>query len=700
MLDCYILTTTPSVSYGSVTLKSLQNDNVPELDLLVREAIQNSSDASLETQGDFYNVNFTTGTFRPASFNNYLEGVCDYLNERFNVSKAHYLEIRDTGTSGLTGCTRISEADPADHGNYIKLIFDTGKKQTQNNAGGNWGFGKSVYYRVGIGIVVFYSRIKKDSEFESRLIVTLVEDEGKKNDDNSDGTILNRLNPSSAGKAWWGIKAEEDILPICDESIINGILDVFGLKPFTGDKTGTSIIVPYLDSDRLLGDIIPEDVEMAEDVKDVFATLWTQRVDDYLRLAIQKWYAPKVHNLSLTSLSGKKWLLATVNNVPIKKTDMLPFFQLVQEMYNTAIAKTYDKQYDSSLFNEIKCKPVNVRNYFDGMTTGYVSMVEITADQLNGMQNAIGPYDCIGHFEADGGLNEPVVMFTRDPGMVIDYPINGPWVKGINVPDNPETFLFAFYMPIIEKRLRQSLNVPKYAGMGFGEYLRNCEASDHMGWNDPVPMKLISRIQKNCVRIINENSSVGTQKTANATASKLAGKLGRKLLPRVGYGKKTSTGTGGNGGQGGGKVNNILFEYQPKGLNKSKMELEFSLTLMHAQKKAEVSLLVLSEGGNRLSQKVWVDDIGTEFPIHFQEIHINSISYGLGNCLLDGQIVKYDSNNSSACICGAQFALSEKSNYGHYSSFIIQTEATNLKVSGTAIITTKDPKYRFSFKID
>ena len=48
LLDKKILELTQSVSYGSVTLKSLQNDNIPELDLLVREAIQNSSDASLK----------------------------------------------------------------------------------------------------------------------------------------------------------------------------------------------------------------------------------------------------------------------------------------------------------------------------------------------------------------------------------------------------------------------------------------------------------------------------------------------------------------------------------------------------------------------------------------------------------------------------------------------------------------------------
>ena len=63
MLDREILKTNYGVSYGSVTLKSLQNDNIPELDLLVREAIQNSSDAALGEEGPSYAVNFQHSEF-------------------------------------------------------------------------------------------------------------------------------------------------------------------------------------------------------------------------------------------------------------------------------------------------------------------------------------------------------------------------------------------------------------------------------------------------------------------------------------------------------------------------------------------------------------------------------------------------------------------------------------------------------------
>ena len=700
MLDKLILKTDYAVSYGSVTLKSLQNDNIPELDLLVRESIQNSSDAALSLPGQSYNVNFTTGTFKPSAFNSFLTDIEDDLNTRFPNEVSDFLEIRDTGTSGLTGCVRKSEIKSDDHGNFFKLIYDTGKRQTQANAGGNWGFGKSVYYRVGIGIVIFYSRIKTDSGFESRLIITLVEDEGKKNPDGTDATILNKIEPLSAGKAWWGIKEGDDLLPLYDEDFINAVLEVFGLTPFTGDKTGTSIIIPYIDSAKLLSDIIPADADIRDDVKENFTGIWTQTIADYLRLSIQKWYAPKLHNLQLKNFTNKKWLLATVNNVPIKKSDMLPFFQLVQELYNTAIAKTYGKDYTSTLFEDISCEPVNVRNYFDGMTTGYLSIVKISTDKLNGNQNVLSPYDYIGHYEADGGLNEPIVMCTRDPGMVIDYPITGPWVKGITPPEEQNMFLFGFYMPIIEKKLKDGLSVSEYAGMEFGEYLRRCEASDHMGWNDPAKMQLVSKIQKNAVRLINEKSSGGSEKKIEATASKLANKLGKKLLPRVGYGKKPSGGSSGGGGGGtGGKIVNAVLDFTAQRMLGNRMEMDFTLTLMHSKKAADIALLIASEGGGWITPKSWQEDIGTKFPVEIEKLVIQSVSYSSDIPEKKVSLTCAPSSPSTS-VDEAEFSIQHAEGSKEYSSVVVKSSVYNLRIVGTLYVYAMDKKYQFSVKID
>lgn len=327
MLDKEILKLNYAVSYGSVTLKSLQNENVPELDLLVREAIQNSSDASLQEPEPFFAVNFTAGTFCPSDFNSYLTDIEKSMNSRFPGDSEHFLEIRDTKTRGLTGPIKKAEIDKRDHGNFFKLIYDTGKRQTQAGAGGNWGFGKSVYYRVGIGIVIFYSRIKTEDSYESRLIVTIVENESKKNPDGSDATILNRLEPNSAGKAWWGIRDGEDLLPITDEEFILPLLNAFGLKPFKSDETGTSVIIPYIDPVTLLKNIVPAYAEIEAGTRDVFEDNFTKNIPDYLRLAIQRWYAPKIHNRELSKFCDKKWLHVSVNNVPMRKQDMLPFFR-------------------------------------------------------------------------------------------------------------------------------------------------------------------------------------------------------------------------------------------------------------------------------------------------------------------------------------------------------------------------------------
>lgn len=698
MLESFILPIDYGVSYGSVTLKSLQNDNVPELDLLVREAIQNSSDASLKEDCPFFTVNFTNGTFCPSKFNFYMTDIEEYLNTRFPGDSAHFLEIRDMKTSGLTGYIRKADIKKEDHGNFFKLIYDTGKRQTQSGAGGNWGFGKSVYYRVGIGIVIFYSRIKTDTGYESRLIVTLVEDEGKKNVDGSDATILNHLEPKSAGKAWWGIRDGEDLLPIADDEFINPLLDTFGLQPFKDDETGTSVIIPYIDPSKLLEDIIPADAEIELGIRDHFVTIWTSSLTEYLKLAIQRWYAPKVHNRELPKFCDKKWLRASVNNVPIRRQDMLPFFQLVQELYTSAIAKNYGTEYQSERFPQIQCLAVNIQKYFEGgSTSGYVAAIKISRDELNGTQNVLSPYVYIGKFEAEGGKNEPIVMYARDPGMVIDYSVTGPWVKGISLPESDEEFIFAFYMPTTTKVLKKDLPAPEYAGMSLGEYLRACEASDHMGWDDPAKMQIVTRIQKNAVNQIESKIVKIDEAKVDATASKLAATLGRALLPRVGYGKKKRE-SGGGGSGGSGNLKNIEFELFAATVSGSEIEIPFRLKFAHGKKEADLELIVASEGG-WITPTAWQNDIGTAFPATIKSIVVQAVASNIDpqpieindGCTADKLL--FDSEKVSVGLSHAEESY-------ELTSAKINAHILNMELKGILKLKAYDKKYRFSIKVE
>lgn len=698
MLDREILKTNYGVSYGSVTLKSLQNDNIPELDLLVREAIQNSSDAALGEAGPSYAVNFQYGSFTPAVFNSFLTDIENSLNIKYPIPSADFLEIRDTKTTGLTGYIRKADIKKDDHGNFFKLIYDTGKRQTKSSAGGNWGFGKSVYYRVGIGIVIFYSKIKTETGYDSRLIITLVEDESKKDSNGNDATILNALESLSAGKAWWGIRDGEDLLPLQDMDFIKSVLDVFGLKPFKDNETGTSIIIPYLKTDSLLNGIIPADAEIEAGTKEHFSSVWTASIADYLRLSIQKWYAPKIHNRELPNFCDKKWLLVSVNSTPIRKQDMLPLFNLAQELYTTSIAKTYGHEYKSKTFPGIVCLPVNIRGYFNGMTSGYVSVIKISKQELNGTQNLLSPYDYIGKFEADGGLNEPVVMYSRDPGMIIDYAITGPWVKNIAPPESPDDFVFAFYFPITHKTLKQDLPAPEYAGMPLGEYLRDCEASDHMGWNDPVKMQIVQRIQKNTVNQISGHLKKSEQVNVDATASKLAGRLGRNLLPRVGYGKKPG-GSGGSGGSGGGgtKINNIVLEISSQTIHGNSLVMNYELQLMHGKKDAKVSLMIASESG-WIDPVSWKDEIGTEFPAVFDSVSVDTIKTSVSENTGINQTFGVEAKTLS--VEEAEFTLQALEGVSQCTTLVIHSNVLNPQIAGSFVVKTHDKKYQFAFKLE
>lgn len=692
LLNQKILKKTHSVAYGSVALKSLQNDNIPKLDLLVREAIQNSSDASLTQSGDSFTVKFNTGFFYPAQFNMSLTGIESILNDMFPEDPAEFLEIRDTKTEGLTGPLRLKDiSNGSSHGNFFKLIFDTGKKQTQTGAGGNWGFGKSVYYRVGMGIVVFYSRIKTEFSYESRLIITLVENEESPN------AILGKVSPHSAGKAWWGLEDGEDFLPLTDDTSIEEILKVFKIPLFKGDETGTSVIIPYIKTQELLKNIIPAEASISDDIR--ARCTWATNFEEYLTLAIQKWYAPKIQNRHLKEFCDKKWLRVYVNNNPIRYDSMLPFFKLVQELYTIAIAKAYNSEYTSVWLQNAQCLSVPIRNYFNttegSSVAGYVAAIRINVADLYEGRNYMDPYIYVRHFENDPNVNEPIVMYVRDPGMIIEYTIAGPWVKGIAAPDSSDEYIFAFFVPITSKKLKSDLSEIKYANMELGEYLRECEAADHMGWKDQSSMRVVERIQRNMAKQIYSKFIVEKSKHVDATASKLSGKLGKKLLPKIGYGRTRLGGSGGSSGGSGAKINNVEFVILSKTISGFELIVEYELKLAREKKTAEYTVLVESEGG-LIDPKSWENDIGTAYPIEITEVDVKSLSSAtepekvFSNMVCSSKVPEVTNEFITLYLCHDNNA---------FAGFKIVSQSSSLVIKGTMKLKTADKKYRPSYKI-
>lgn len=691
MLDSHILGMDYGSSYGSGSLKALQNDNLPEIDLLIREAIQNSSDASLKEPGDSFGVSFNYKKFSPKHFNSILSDVEDILNKRYPEDEADYIEIRDRKTSGLTGKVRRAEVaqDPDDHGNYFKLVFDTGKEQTNSDdgmAGGSWGYGKSVYFRVGIGLVVFYSRIKTGDGYESRLIVSLVEHE------NSSNAILSGVRDDAIGRAWWGRKDIEDpteLLPITDENEIKDILNIFGAEPFELTETGTSIIIPYIDENKLMDGIFPENCGISEDV--IAMCSFKDDIVEYTKLAIQKWYAPKLFNKNLAKYSNQKWLAARVNGAGIKNTDMRLIFRLVQELYTSALSanKTGKQEYNSELFKEIKSVPVPSRKV-QGDRAGFVSTITVTNEELRKTGTPI-PVQAYLRLFGTVAKNDPILMYARAAGMVLDYKIDGRWTKGLIKPEGDDRMIISFFVPDCSLKLKDDKTLGKYRGMSLGNYLRKCEKSDHMEWADPSSLTVVTNIASQTASKINNCYKSKSSGDFDGTASRLSGKLGRKLLPTLSYGKK-KVGSGGSGGEGGsgGTFNNLECILKQSSISNGSMTIEFELKFKNVRKEAFIGVFVESEVG-LMDANAWVVGIGTSFPI---DIPI------MANCSVTGvnsnQTLLFDSSctKDNRCISN-DFSMIKLIYSGNNDvlGFKVTNTINNAIVRGMVTLKSGDKKY-------
>lgn len=155
----YALPLRPMQESGAFLLRALQNEETPLLDLLVRESIQNALDAGRSgNQGLPVTVNFH---IREHS----VDAVASTFSEGLDLQKlrARYartpklLEIRDSGTEGLTGPMTFDDVEAnGQHGNFLKLVFEIGRTRSDDGAGGSWGLGKTCYFRMGAGLVIYY----------------------------------------------------------------------------------------------------------------------------------------------------------------------------------------------------------------------------------------------------------------------------------------------------------------------------------------------------------------------------------------------------------------------------------------------------------------------------------------------------------------------------------------------------------------
>lgn len=457
---------------GSKVLRSLQNQETPLADLLVREAIQNSLDASLASNADSVTVSFNTSTVP-------IQAIHDVFPElqHLTSNNQYMLEIRDLGTEGLTG---VPHFDRKSNSNFSKLVYDLSNPQEKKDAGGSWGLGKTIYYRVGIGLIVFYSKIQtsKRGVFKERLAACFIEDERKES--------LYLPNVSS-GIAWWGERYEADsnvTQAVENVKKIGDILRKFGVQRFKDGETGTSIMIFGADKSRL----DPSLMQVLGDSQEISCD-WFRGVEGYLESAIQRWYCIRLNNDRFRS--GPK-LSAFVNGKRIKNS--FPIFQKMQELYNAV---------DSIENHQVNVIPINIKNAFYKTLSGHVITAKFNMSDLGMLEpdNHRSPYEHIECRKESDENNKVIFAFVRKPGMIINWFDPG-WVGDMTTSERGK-YIVALFVPNSDNLLHPDIR--DYIGADtFEGYLRSTEKSDHSVWHDVYGFNIIKRIRRHVIAKINK----------------------------------------------------------------------------------------------------------------------------------------------------------------------------------------------------
>lgn len=492
---------------GRMIVGEMRDDSTPKIDLLVREAIQNSCDQAVKDT-KYVCVDFSLNDFNLDSF-------CEVFDEdlvsNIKDNPASYnkvLVIRDTQTYGLTGDWHQPNNDT--HSNLYSLVYSIKEGNSNASAGGKWGIGKTVYYSFGLGIVFYYSRILEDGIYKEILVGNIFENQYKEH------TLLGK---GSQGVAWLGARGgdtNEVPGPVYDSQDIHDFLNIIGLDPFKDNETGTCVIIPFFDSAKFLENVSSLSDDDLNENNDY---LWARHFDTAMDMVVQRWYFPRLNNLNFPKLP---YLEVSINGSPV---ELNTFFKILQ---NFAFGRSDGTEKETIPVRGCGCKNAG---------SLYHKIVNINELGCNPPHNLPSPRSMVG---IDGNSRDTAIAFYfRQTGMVIKFcqgtedliPCN------IGVPDG--SLLIACF----------ALNDDAMClDMTLGNYFRGSERANHAGWSDwnaegyPEITKKhpYKRIQNRNGKILRDKYGERNQTYVSYAPVSVRTKLAKLLLPQIGYGKGPS----------------------------------------------------------------------------------------------------------------------------------------------------------------
>lgn len=562
-----------------------EDKTTPRLEALVRESLQNSLDASDGSENLIVEFGYTE--YDSAKLGEIFPDIATIIRSQPN----HCLYVKDSGTVGLTGDITDKKAN---YCGLVKKIGQTGKDA--GTLGGSWGKGKSVFYRQGIGFVIFYSRIGTNNGlFESRMNAVFA------NWKNLDYNPI----PEWAGISIWGGDRlrENDVTPVYDERVINEMLGVFGILPYSGDETGTVVIVPAVCENELLMDV-------EEGVEHDTEKTWLTSVERCLDFYIQKWFSPRLNN----QVERKPTLKCMVNNIQVSLKYNL--FRTLQSLYND----TFD-------LSKKNVDYLRLRN----QNNSYGNVAWKICDE-NELWDTVShdPYKlCDIHGVSEKG-NRPIVAYVRSPGMFLTFEDS----FFDNLPEtDSESYLMAVFR--LNPDEKTTVNLKNGKELSLEQYVRSTERSNHKEWRD-----ISSSSDKFVYNFMSQIKKKLSDQLKSGESTKVSGRratdgrfVAERLFPDGSYihsmRDKTNPPKGGGGSGGGGRGGKKHPDVYPTDISEKQIP-EGVLKILSIQfvdvRIARIRLGAFYSEKETVYREKWESDIGSDFPMSILSLSVLSFT--------------------------------------------------------------------------
>ena len=466
-------------SKGRFVLRAMQDNNeMPLIDLFVREVLQNSLDAgkgrSQNSFDDCISVDFIIGSFDSKSLNAELSGSTDLLNNDALIKNNKFLAVRDCNTVGLNGKVKTSEySENESFGNFIKLVYEIGEPQENVGSGGSWGLGKTVYFRIGIGLVLYYSQFEdEEGNLQCRFAGTIVED-------NNNIKYQPRVNGGiRTGISWWGeFDNEGDLVPLTDKDKVNSILEIFNIKPFCSNETGTIVIIPYINEEELLKS---NSFEYKTLEGKNCTPYWNLKLKDSLKMAVQRWFFPRLNN---DKYQYGQYLSITICNEALSLFQFSELYKILWDMYRLGFSDTNDTLFPYCKYKNIYPKVVSItlNGYFrDGNNElGKLVFAKVCNTTTNGSSIfQIAPNYFLNDDPENSSSNKIIIPFVRKPGMVISYNIKE-FCKINEIELSEDEYIIGVFVLNSDNKF---IDDTTYSSLD--EYIRKGEKAQHTEWID------------------------------------------------------------------------------------------------------------------------------------------------------------------------------------------------------------------------